>query len=211
MFQRPQIEKTAYVFVSVLRCWGQKDKRLRVLCVTAQLFMSHRWEAERLVHVSKMPLLMRCRHQLKAQISMYRESSDAVLQDLGEQALGSAEILSTGDLFKYVDSINTADVAAVSLLQVLGWACPCFAPAALHAAAKHSMRFWIFIVIYWSSPRSSCVVRCYTLCSSDRDNAWNTLDLQLHHQQHKLAESSSICNDWFGHYCWHETWWLVWP
>lgn len=63
---------------------------------------------------------MRCRHQLKAQISMYRESSDAVLQDLGEQALGSAEILSTGDLFKYVDSINTADVAAVSLLQVLG-------------------------------------------------------------------------------------------
>lgn len=91
---------------------------------------------------------MCCRHQLKAQISMYRENSDAVLQDLGEQALGSAEILSTADLFKYVDSVNTADVAAVSLLQVLGQACPCFAPATLHAAAKLRMRFWIFIVIY---------------------------------------------------------------
>ena len=65
---------------------------------------------------------------------MYRECSDALLQDLGEQALGSEEVLSTADLFKYVDSINTSDVANVSLQQVLGQTCPCFAPTALFAS-----------------------------------------------------------------------------
>ena len=38
-----------------------------------------------------------------------------MLYDLGEQALGSEEILTTADLFKYVDSINTSDVTAVSM------------------------------------------------------------------------------------------------
>ena len=54
------------------------------------------------------------RHQLKAQISMFREGCDALVYDLAEQALGSEEILTTSDLFKYVDCINTSDVANVS-------------------------------------------------------------------------------------------------
>jgi len=53
----------------------------------------------------------RAKQQLKAQIGMYRESSEALLHDLGEQALGSEEVLTTADLIKYVDSINTSDVS----------------------------------------------------------------------------------------------------
>eukprot|EP00916_Digyalum_oweni_P017939 GHVL01029766.1.p1 GENE.GHVL01029766.1~~GHVL01029766.1.p1 ORF type:complete len:456 (-),score=47.43 GHVL01029766.1:467-1834(-) len=62
----------------------------------------------------------RAKQQLKAQISMYRECGDALLHDLGEQALGSEEILTTADLFKYVDSINTSDVSSVAKKLVNG-------------------------------------------------------------------------------------------
>jgi len=56
----------------------------------------------------------RAKVQLKAQIGMYRESGDSLLHDLGEQALGSDELLTTPDLLKYVDSITTADVSAMA-------------------------------------------------------------------------------------------------
>jgi len=62
----------------------------------------------------------RGKQQLRAQIGMYRESSDAQLHDLGEQALGSEEVLTTADLLKYVDSINTSDVSAVAKKMVAG-------------------------------------------------------------------------------------------
>jgi len=56
----------------------------------------------------------RAKQQLKAQISMHREGGDSLLYDLGEQALGSQEILTTADLVKFVESINTADVTNVA-------------------------------------------------------------------------------------------------
>jgi len=56
----------------------------------------------------------RAKQQLKAQISMHRECGDSVLYDLGEQALGSQEVLTTADLVKYVESINTSDVNNVA-------------------------------------------------------------------------------------------------
>ncbi|KAL8558419.1 hypothetical protein ACOMHN_064766 [Nucella lapillus] len=56
----------------------------------------------------------RAKKQLKSQIGMYREGAEALLFDLGEQALGSEEILSTSDLFKFVDSVNTTDVTKMA-------------------------------------------------------------------------------------------------
>lgn len=58
--------------------------------------------------------------QLKAQIGMYLETYESQLQDLGEQALGSDQILSTEDLFKFVDAINTSDVTDVAKKLVSG-------------------------------------------------------------------------------------------
>ena len=63
----------------------------------------------------KNPCVFVYRQQLKAQISMYREGGDALLFDLGEQALGSEEILTTADLLSYVDGINSTDVTNVSV------------------------------------------------------------------------------------------------
>lgn len=62
----------------------------------------------------------RAKKQLKAQISMYREGTDAVLCDLAEQALGSEQILSTADLISLVDSITPTDVASVAKKLVNG-------------------------------------------------------------------------------------------
>ncbi|XP_076451696.1 cytochrome b-c1 complex subunit 2, mitochondrial-like isoform X2 [Babylonia areolata] len=56
----------------------------------------------------------RAKKQLKAQISMYREGADALIYDLGEQALGSNEILTTTDLLSFVNSINTSDITKLA-------------------------------------------------------------------------------------------------
>lgn len=50
---------------------------------------------------------------------MYLETDDSLLLDLGEQALGSDQILSAEDLFKFVDCVNTSDVSDVSVLLLL--------------------------------------------------------------------------------------------
>lgn len=48
---------------------------------------------------------------------MYQEAGEAVLFDIGEQALGSDAILNLDDVCKFVDGINTTDVANVSIAE----------------------------------------------------------------------------------------------
>nr|KAG5713605.1 hypothetical protein BaRGS_024653 [Batillaria attramentaria] len=60
------------------------------------------------------------KQQLKSQIGMYLETNESQLQDLGEQALGSDQVLTATELFKYVDQINTSDVTAVAKKLVNG-------------------------------------------------------------------------------------------